>query len=362
MGGMCRIGARQSNAFACSSARYVRIPRAFQQSGPRDIRETMPFLRRRDTRYSGYPAQPSGALPARAGRGFPQDPGRNELRPAQVRPGIRLDESTVIKYLSMAGGDPEQAERLRRFMLASAAYATCIPLVWLASKFNLIAREPAWMLVAMMVVVNFGLYTAFRAGLNRKFTDPNLTWAQVFVGNVVVMYAVYSFDQGRAVVLNLSLVVLTFGVFHFTTREFVKTALQILAGYAAVINLLMYFKPQTVNVYHEWFQWAGLAAVLPLFAVIGGRISGLRQRLRTSNEELRSALGNVRQIATHDHLTSLPNRVLFNEELQRALARAERHARPVALFFMDLDRFKNINDTLGHQFGDRVLQEAAKRL
>jgi diguanylate cyclase (GGDEF)-like protein len=67
-------------------------------------------------------------------------------------------------------------------------------------------------------------------------------------------------------------------------------------------------------------------------------------------------------MATHDHLTGLPNRVLFGEELQRALARAERHARPVTLFFMDLDRFKNINDTLGHQFGDRVLQEAAKRL
>jgi len=258
----------------------------------------------------------------------------------------------------MAGGDPEQAARLRRFMLASAAYAACIPLVWLASRFNLIAPKPAWILVAMMVVVNAGLYVVFRTGLNRKFGDPSLTWLQVFVGNVVVMYAVYSFDQGRAVVLNLSLVVLTFGVFHFTTREFVKTALQILAGYAAVINLLMYFKPETVNVYHEWFQWAGLAAVLPLFAVIGGRISGLRERLRTSNEELLSALGNVRQIATHDHLTGLPNRVLFNEELQRALARAERHARPVALFFMDLDRFKNINDTLGHQFGDRVLQDA----
>jgi diguanylate cyclase (GGDEF)-like protein len=102
--------------------------------------------------------------------------------------------------------------------------------------------------------------------------------------------------------------------------------------------------------------------VLPLFALIGGRFSLLRQRLRTSNEELRSALGSVRQMATHDHLTGLPNRVLFNEELQRALARAERHVRPVALFFMDLDRFKNINDTLGHQLGDRVLQEAAKRL
>ena len=262
----------------------------------------------------------------------------------------------------MSGGDPRQAVRLRRFLLGSAAYAICIPLVWLASEFNLIARGPALVLVAIMIAVNLGLYAVFRSGLNRKFSDPSLTWLQVFIGNVVVMYAVYSFDQARAIVLNLSLVVLSFGMFRFTTREFVKTALQILGAYAAVINLLMYFKPETVNVYQEWFQWAGLAAVLPLFAAVGGRISLLRQRLRASNEELRSALGNVRQMATHDHLTGLPNRLLFNEELQRALARAERHARPVALFFMDLDRFKNINDTLGHQFGDRVLQEAAKRL
>jgi len=268
----------------------------------------------------------------------------------------------VIKYLLMSGGDPSQAVELRRFLLASGAYAICVPLVGLAYAFNLIARGPALALVALMVAVNLGLYVVFRARLNRKFSDPSLTWLQVFIGNVVVMYAVYSFDQGRAMVLNLSLVVLTFGVFRFTTREFIRTALQILAGYAAVINLLMYFKPETVNVYHEWFQWAGLAAALPLFAVIGGRISRLRLRLRTSNEELRSALGAVRQMATHDHLTGLPNRVLFNEELQRSLARAERHDRPVSLFFMDLDRFKNINDTLGHQFGDRVLQEAGKRL
>jgi len=269
---------------------------------------------------------------------------------------------SVIKYMSTSGGDPRQAVRLRRFLLGSAAYAICIPLVWLACEFNMVARGPALALTAMMVAANVVLYAVFRSGLNLKFSDPSLTWQQVFIGNFMVMFAVYSFDQGRGIVLNLSLIVLSFGMFRFTTREFVKTALQILAGYAAVINLLMYFKPETVSVYQEWFQWAGLAAVLPLFAVIGGRISLLRQRLRTSNEELRSALGSVRQMATHDHLTGLPNRVLFNEELQRALARAERHARPVALFFMDIDRFKNINDTLGHQFGDRVLQEAAKRL
>ena len=268
----------------------------------------------------------------------------------------------MLKFLLPSTGDPRQSVRLRRFLLASVTYAICLPLLALACWFGLIARGSALVIAALMVAVNLGLYAVFRTGMNLRFADPSLTGTQVLLANAVLMFAVYSFDQGRAMVLNLSLVVLTFGVFRFTTREFVKTALQILLLYALVINLLMWSKPETVNVYLEWFQWAGLACLLPLFAMIGGRISRLRERLRSSNEELRSALGAVRQMATHDHLTGLPNRVLFNEELQRALARAERHTRPVTLFFMDLDRFKNINDTLGHQFGDRVLQEAAKRL
>src|SRR5262245_3005915 len=268
----------------------------------------------------------------------------------------------MIKFFLASAGDPRQAVRLRQFLLASAAYTICVPLLGLAWGFGLIALGPALLVGALMVGANLVLYVIFRSGLNLKFADPSLTRAQVFVANVILMFAVYSFDQGRAMVLNLSWVILTFGVFRFNTREFVRTALLILLGYAVVINLLMWFKPATVNVYHEWFQWAGLALVLPLFAMIGGRISRLRERLRASNEELRTALGAVRQMATHDHLTGLPNRVLFNEELLRALARAERHSRPVSLFFMDLDRFKNINDTLGHQFGDRVLQETAKRL
>ncbi len=92
----------------------------------------------------------------------------------------------------MSGGDPKQAVRLRRFLLASVAYAICIPLGWLACEFNLIARGPALVLVAAMVLVNVGLYAVFRAGLNRKFSDPSLTWLQVFIGNALVMVATAS--------------------------------------------------------------------------------------------------------------------------------------------------------------------------
>lgn len=66
--------------------------------------------------------------------------------------------------------------------------------------------------------------------------------------------------------------------------------------------------------------------------------------------------------ARHDPLTGLPNRDSFNEHLQDALENARKSQRLVAVLFMDLDNFKLINDSLGHYYGDRLLQEVARRL
>ena len=102
------------------------------------------------------------------------------------------------------------------------------------------------------------------------------------------------------------------------------------------------------------------AAIATLFnlGLLGIVVLLARREIR----ERRQAEEVVKFAATHDPLTGLPNRVLLAERVNRAVASAKGQARTSAVLFIDLDRFKNINDALGHEAGDRLLQNVADRL
>ena len=85
-------------------------------------------------------------------------------------------------------------------------------------------------------------------------------------------------------------------------------------------------------------------------------------RLKAEVAERERAERQIWHVANHDALTGLPNRALFQDRLAHALAHAQRRDGRVALVFVDIDRFKSINDTLGHELGDRLLVEVAARL
>ena len=99
--------------------------------------------------------------------------------------------------------------------------------------------------------------------------------------------------------------------------------------------------------------------------VIESELSDMKNDLADVRDDLSKSQANEeesRNAALHDALTGLPNRVLFEERLDHGLIQAKRHGRKLAVLFMDIDNFKNINDSYGHDLGDKVLHTVADRL
>jgi diguanylate cyclase (GGDEF)-like protein len=134
---------------------------------------------------------------------------------------------------------------------------------------------------------------------------------------------------------------------------------------AVIVGLSAEEKLAAVRADERAYLWRATAGSLLLIAVIAvlGRMSRqLSQgRLHAIEEQVAHAK-QVEYIAYHDALTGLPNRGLFSKVLGESIKQASRYDRHLAVLFLDLDRFKHINDTLGHEAGDQLLREVAARL
>ncbi|ACK71527.1 diguanylate cyclase/phosphodiesterase [Gloeothece citriformis PCC 7424] len=113
-------------------------------------------------------------------------------------------------------------------------------------------------------------------------------------------------------------------------------------------NLLLREVQVEESIYEQYVHY------LPNHQLIRSYLFDITERKRTEQK--------LKYQAFHDVLTGLPNRIWFNQQLIAALNNAKRQETPLAILFLDLDGFKNINDTLGHTFGDQVLQKFGKRL
>jgi diguanylate cyclase (GGDEF)-like protein len=102
--------------------------------------------------------------------------------------------------------------------------------------------------------------------------------------------------------------------------------------------------------------------VLASALLLVGLIAWLVSRLRRAFSQVHASNAEVQKLALHDTLTGLANRACFDERLDQAMALVRRGETRVAVHYIDLDRFKNINDTLGHPAGDELIRQVAQRL
>jgi diguanylate cyclase (GGDEF)-like protein len=150
------------------------------------------------------------------------------------------------------------------------------------------------------------------------------------------------------------------GVRRWTSaRELYGYPLAILVGLSVDEQLAGAQRARRVTL--EWATFDSLL-VVTLTGLLGRMSWQLVQgRLREGETKLAHA-ERVEYLAYHDGLTGLPNRSLFSKCLSQSISEAQRYKRRLAVAFLDLDRFKQINDTLGHEAGDQLLQEVAVRL
>jgi diguanylate cyclase (GGDEF)-like protein len=150
------------------------------------------------------------------------------------------------------------------------------------------------------------------------------------------------------------------GVLRFTgAQQLYDFPLAVIVGLSQDEQLALARHNAQIDVWRAAFG----SALLVLLTALLGRMSWqlARARLREGEAKLKHAQ-RVEYLAYHDGLTALPNRSLFTNLLNQAIHQAQRHHRQLAVAFIDLDRFKQINDTLGHESGDELLKQVAERL
>ncbi len=144
---------------------------------------------------------------------------------------------------------------------------------------------------------------------------------------------------------------------QFALARSARAAIPLRTAQGAVIGYIEWraFKPGHVVRLHMG------AALLVALGLIGTVLAWLLNRNLRARLELETSRAQAQHLAFHDALTGLPNRALFNDRADHALARARR-GEQATLLLLDLDRFKHVNDTYGHQAGDALIREFGSRL
>lgn len=261
------------------------------------------------------------------------------------------------------GHERKQQLRVSRSLTAAYVFLICVALQIYSSYLGFMQTEDAWRLSAVIVVNICIWYGLLRSGLNLRFREPALTMPQVLSAMTIIVYAYAVSERHNGAIMMLLTLVQVFGIFTLDHRSS-----RLASVYSvALMGCVMIYKVHTDPIHYpadvQILHLVLIFAILPTISGLGAQLNAMRVRLQDQKNELAQALTRIQVLATRDELTGLFNRRHMLEVLtqhQKRLERSGHHRFCLAL--LDIDHFKRINDTHGHNVGDEVLREFAATL
>src|SRR5688572_6078058 len=220
----------------------------------------------------------------------PVEPGRS--RPGSTAPADappRRPAAWESALFGPAGVDRRQRLRMVRFFIASASSFLVIALFAVGHLLGFIPAGAFLGGTAMVLGVVALFYAIFRSGLNLRFGDPSLTFAQITASVIVTSWMLYHAGDARTIYSLIYMLSFCFALFQLTTGRLVMLAAAIVACYGTVVVLLHLQGPAALNLNLELLRFVILSSVLGWFALMGGYIHKLRERLRTARDSAHAA-------------------------------------------------------------------------
>jgi diguanylate cyclase len=261
----------------------------------------------------------------------------------------------------IAGTDPKM--RLARGL---CFLVMCLYLVWMAALYWVALPSgllPMWLghiLLQQQAIAALAFYPLVRSGLTRKWSDPALVIPQMMWTSAAAIVTYAGAPSLRSVALETLCLIQVFGFVGLrpvAARWLGALSIAMLLG----MTVLMVRRHTPLFDWHaEILPILASCGIIGLFSWMSARFAGVRQQVSRKRRALKAAMDSAKLVSLHDTLTGLPNRQFLQERIESELKRAARTSSRFSVALLDLDHFKQVNDTHGHHVGDEVLITFAK--
>lgn len=247
-----------------------------------------------------------------------------------------------------AGATPRRAAHSARI---AALMATILAF---AAAFDLVDPEIAVEACAILFALAFAFFALIRSGLSRGFSDPGLLTEQVAAIFLFLAYLAWRVEHLGAIVMLLYPAAMAGALFHLSRARLIALAALAVAALAIALLAIAARAPALAPA-AIWMHLLALTGVLALLVSASGYVARLRagigEVVRSQHEKSIAAVDG----ASRDPLTGVHSRRHMLDALEREIARVGRTVKPLSVVRIDIDRFRDINQTFGYAAGDAAL-------